>query len=178
MKNPTCNVIVIVTVTICLGCNRDSGSFQGHKLGESFTQAAAIEHPQTQIPPGAAYTGMIHCFETHDLGDHCNGPRKGFDNAHFTFIDGKLAKIETVGDGGIIGDAHQNWNWTLYLSDLRKQYGKPDKMTASDALWVRHSYVVHAYLIVGPLPFSTTGEEEQTEHIEVLTRDLYDQARK
>ncbi len=45
---------------------------------------------------------MIHCFETHDLSDHCNEPRKGFDNAHLTFIDGKLAKIETVSDGEIM----------------------------------------------------------------------------
>ena len=161
-----------------LGCNRGAGSFQGHKLGESFAQFAAIEHPQTQIPPGVPYTGTIHCFDTQSLGDQCKGPRDEFDNAHFTFIDDKLASIETVGAGGIVGDSHQNWNWNLYLSGLTKQYGKPDKMAANDALWTRHSYVVHAYLIVAPMPFSTAGEEEQTEHIEVLSRSLYDQATK
>jgi hypothetical protein len=108
-----------------LGCNRGAGSFQGHKLGESFAQFAAIEHPQTQIPPGVPYTGTIHCFDTQSLGDQCKGPRDEFDNAHFTFIDDKLASIETVGAGGIIGDSHQNWNWNLYLSGLTKQLCAP-----------------------------------------------------
>jgi hypothetical protein len=177
MKKGIPYAVLSVALVVNLGCNH-AGSFQGHQLGESFAQFAAIEHPQTQTPTGVPYTGTIHCFETQGLGDQCKGPRKDFDNAHFTFIDGKLEKIETVGAGGIIGDSHQNWNWNLYLSELTKQYGKPNKMTASDALWVHHSHVVHAYLTVGPLPFSTTGEEEQSEHIEVLSRQLYDQAEK
>ena len=67
-------------------------------------------------------------------------------------------------------------NWSLYLSRLTKQYGKPDKMAANDALWMRRSYVVHAYLTVGHLPF--TSEEAQTEHIEVLNRNVYEQTKK
>lgn len=171
-------ITTIMAFSACLGCNREAGSFQGHTLGESFAQFAAKEHPQTQIPPGVAYTGTIHCFDTQTLGDQCKGPRNDFDNAHFTFVDDKLVGIETVGAGGIIGDSHQNWNWNLYLSQLTKQYGKPNKMAASDALWTRHSYIVHAYLTVAPMPYSTTGEESQEEHIEVLSRSLYDQAKK
>lgn len=165
-------------LTAVLGCNRDSGIFLGHKLGESFAQFAAIEHPQTQSPAGVPFTGTIHCFETQSLGDQCKGPRNDFDNAHFTFIDNKLVGIETVGAGGLIGSPRQNWNWNLYLSRLTKQYGKPDKITASDALWTHHAYVLHAYLTVGPLPFSSTGEEAQTEHIEVLTRNVFDQMKR
>jgi hypothetical protein len=166
----------VVAFTAYLGCSHDAGSFLGHKLGEPFAQFAATEHPQTQIPAGLPYTGTIHCFETQSLGDQCKWPRNDFDNAHFTFIDDKLASIETVGAGGIIGDSRQNWNWSLYLSRLTKQYGKPDKMAANDALWMRRSYVVHAYLTVGHLPF--TSEEAQTEHIEVLNRNVYEQTKK
>jgi len=168
-------ILLAVALTSASGCSRDSGAFLGHKLGESFAQFSSIEHPQTQIPAGLPYTGTIHCFETQSLGDQCKGPRNGFDNAHFTFINDKLASIETVGAGGIIGDSHQNWNWNLYLSLLTKQYGKPDEMTANDAIWKRTNYVVHAYLTVGPLPFTTTHEQEQTENIVVLTRHTYDQ---
>jgi hypothetical protein len=171
-------IAMAVLFTAALGCNRDSGAFLGHKLGESFAQFATIERPQTQIPADVPYTGTIHCFETQSLGDQCKGPRSDFDNAHFTFIGDKLASIETVGAGGLIGDPHQNWNWDLYLSRLTKQFGKPNKMTASDVVWTRRSYVVHAYLTVDPVPFSRTGEEAQTEHIEVSNRDVYDQTRK
>ena len=122
---------IVVAFTAGLGCNRGAGSFQGHKLGESFAQFAAIEHPQTQIPPGVPYTGTIHCFDTQSLGDQCKGPRDEFDNAHFTFIDDKLASIETVGAGGIIGDSHQNWNWNLYLSGLTKQLCAPVQSSQS-----------------------------------------------
>jgi hypothetical protein len=166
-------ILVGVAFTACVGCNRDAGSFQGHRLGESLAQFSAIEHPKIELPAGVPYTGTIHCFDTQDLGDQCKGPRNDFNNAHFTFIDDKLARIETVGVGGIIGDSHQNWNWNLYLSRLRKQYGKPDKMTAMEAVWTHGSYVVHAYLTVGPLAF--TSEEAQTEHIEVVNRNVYDQ---
>jgi len=177
MKNRV-SVLILVIFAVALGCKRDAGTFLGHRLGESFAQFAATEHPQTQIPPGLPYTGTIHCFDTQSLGDQCKGPRNDFDNAHFTFIDDKLASIETVGAGGIIGDSHQNWNWNLYLSQLTKQYGKPDKMTAGDVVWMRRRYVVHAYLTVGPLPFSTSGQEEQTERIELLSRNAYDQTKK
>jgi hypothetical protein len=173
----TAFVLTTVAVMAALGCNRNSGAFLGHKLSESFAQFAAIEHPATQSPAGVPYTGTIHCFQTQSLGDQCKGPRQDFDNAHFTFVDDKLTSIETVGAGGIVGDAHQNWNWNLYLSLLTKQYRKPDKMTANDAVWMRGSHVVHAYLTVGPLMFNP-GEEAQTEHIEVLSRDAYNQAKK
>jgi hypothetical protein len=49
-------------------------------------------------------------------------------------------------------------------------------MAANDALWMRRSYVVYAYLTVGHLPF--TSEEAQTEHIEVLNRNVYEQTKK
>ncbi len=176
MKNRV-STLLVIAFTAALGCKHDAGTFLGHRLGESFAQFAAVEHPQTKIPAGLPYTGVIHCFETQSLGDKCKGPRDEFDNAHFTFVDDKLASIETVGAGGIIGDSHQNWNWNLYLSQLTKQYGKPDKMTASDVVWTRRSYVVHAFLTVGSLPFSMTGEKEQTERIEVLNRSAYDQAK-
>ena len=170
-------MVAVVLVGSFLGCNSDSGSFQGHKLGESFAQFNGVEHSQVQTPPSISYTGTVHCFVTQTLGDQCKGPRNDFDNAHFTFVDDKLTSIETVGAGGIIGNSHQNWNWNLYLSDLRKQYGKPDKMTVNDVLWLRHRYVVHAYLTVAPMPFTRTGEEVQTENIEVLDRSVYDQSR-
>ena len=169
---------IVAAFAAAVGCNREEGSFQGHTIGESFGQFTAIEHPKAETPPGTPYTGTIHCFETQDLGDQCRGSRGDFDNAHFIFIDDKLASIETVGAGGIIGASRQNWNWNLYLSRLRKQYGKPDEMTASDALWKRHRYVVHAFLTVDPIPYSTTGEEAQSEHIEVLSRSFYDQDKK
>jgi len=120
-------ILVVVAFTACLGCNHDPGSFQGHSLGDSLAQFCAIEHPKIEIPPGVLYTGTIHCFDEENLGDQCKGPRKDFDNAHFTFVDDKLARIETVGLGGIIGNSRQNWNWNLYLSALRRQYGKPDR---------------------------------------------------
>lgn len=99
-------VVVLSTLAMMAasGCNnRNGGAFLGHQLGESFAQFAAIEHPRTQSPTGVPYTGIVHCFETRTIGDQCKGPRYEYDNAHFTFLDDKLAKIETVGAGGIEG---------------------------------------------------------------------------
>ena len=174
-------VLCTIAAMATLGCNHKdnatSVSFLGHKLGESYAQFAAIEHPVSDGPPGLPYTGTVHCFDTQDLGSHCKGPRYEFDNAHFTFVSDKLSSIEAVGAGGIIGDKHQNWNWNLYLADLTKQYGKPDKMTATDAVWLRGNSVVHAYLTVEPMMFNP-AEESQTERIEVLSRDAYNEAAK
>jgi hypothetical protein len=170
-------ILSLLVVFALLGCKGAAGSFQGHTLGETFGQFSAIEHPQAMTPPGISFTGVVHCFDDAKLGDKCGGQRQGFDNAHFTFVDDKLVGIESVGAGGIIGDQHQNWNWNLYLSEMTKQYGKPDKITTSDALWLRRNYVVHGYLVVGPLPFSRTGEEGQDEHFEVISRNAYDQAK-
>lgn len=174
--------LLVLAMAVVSGCNRGTGEFNGHRLGESFAQFVAVEHPKTQTAPGIPYTGEIHCFDEVTLGDECKGfssmKEKDFDNAHFAFVDDKLVGIESVGAGGIIGDKHQNWNWNLYLSELNKKYGKPDKMTASDAVWLRHSFVVHAYLTVEPMPFSRTGEESQNEHVEVVNRDVYEQAAK
>jgi hypothetical protein len=163
-----------VAAMLVLGCNRignsASVSFEGHRLGESYAQFASVEHSASDGPPGLPYTGTIHCFETKDLGAHCKGQRYLFDNAHFTFVNDKLSSIDAVGAGGIIGDKHQNWNWNLYLAELTKQYGKPNKMTATDAVWSRGSSVVHAYLTIEPMMFNPS-EESQTEHVEVVSND-------
>ena len=172
----------LALVAVC-GCNRvSSATLFGHKLGESFAEFAAVEHPATDIPPGIPYTGTVHCFDTQDLGDKCKGPHHEignveFDNAHFTFVNGVLDSVATVGAGGIVGDAHQNWNWNLYLSRLMKQYGKPDTMTAKDAVWKRGKSVVHAYLTIEPMMFNP-NEESQTEHIDLLSRDSFEKASK
>ncbi len=164
---------------LCLGCKSvQNYTLFDHKLGESFASFAAVEHPATDMPPGVSYTGTVDCFDTPEIGDKCKGGHREigkvtFDNAHFTFVRGTLASVETVGAGGIIGDAHQNWNWNIYLSELMKQYGKPDAMTAKDAVWKRGGSVVHAYLIVGPMPFNP-GEEEQTEHVDLLSRESFE----
>ncbi len=141
---------ITLTSLAMLGCHGKDVSFVGHKLGETFAQFTSIEHPAVEIPKGVDYTGTVHCYDTSSLGDHCSGQRHGFDksvlqfdNAHFTFVNGKLTEIETVGAGGIIGDSKQNWNWNLYLSNLKQQYGEPTKMTADDAVWVRGDSVVH-----------------------------------
>ena len=169
----------ILTIAV-LGCKYTSNSgevsFVGHKLGESYAQFAAVEHPDSDGPPGLAYTGVIHCFETKELGAHCKGSRYEFDNAHFTFVNDKLSRIEVVGLGGIIGDKHQNWNWNVYLNDLTKKYGKPDKMAANDIVWLRGESVVHAFLTVEPMMFNPS-QESQTEHIEVVTKVAYNGSR-
>ncbi len=96
------------------------------------------------------------------------------DNAHFTFVDGHLRKIDCVGAGGIIGDPHQNWNWNLYLTELKKQYGQPTKMAADEAVWVRGDSVVHAFLTVEPMMFDPS-KETQTEHIELQNKNDYEE---
>jgi hypothetical protein len=172
-------VLTGLVLVAALGCNRvRSATLFDHKLGESFADFSALEHPATDTPPGIPYTGTIHCFDTPDLGDKCKGRHHEiggvqFDNAHFTFVNGTLDSVATVGAGGIIGDAHQNWNWNLYLSKLMKQYGKPDTMTAKDAVWKRGGSVVHAYLTVEPMMFNPS-QESQTEHIDLLSRDSFE----
>ncbi|WP_433967096.1 hypothetical protein [Tunturiibacter gelidiferens] len=166
-----------IILTIVSGCKRNTTTFVGHKLSESFTEFAAIEHPSTSMPPGVPYFGVVHCLVTQTSGDECKGPRQSFDNAHFTLVNGKVTKIEAVGDGGIIGDVHQNWNWNLYLGRLAKEYGKPDKVTARDVVWRKGNEVLHAYLVDQPLMFNP-GMQEQVEHFELTSTGEYEQSQR
>lgn len=166
---------------ISLGCSklihRNEVSFLGHIMGESYAQFTAIEHPANEGPPGLPYTGTVQCFTSKDLGDKCAGPRHDFDNAYFTFVEGKLTGVATVGAGGIIGHPRQNWNWNLYLDLLKRQYGSPKSISARDAVWELDGYVIHAYLTRGPMPFNPLMEEQQ-EHVEAVSQGEFAQSHK
>lgn len=53
---------VMAVLTAPPGCNRDAGSFLGHKLDESVAQFCAIEHTQTEIPAGTPH--VVHLYLT------------------------------------------------------------------------------------------------------------------
>ena len=75
--------------------------------------------------------------------------------------------------GDFIGTPSENINWNNYLTVLTKRFGTPDKQSVKDAVWLRHGYVVHAYLTFGPLPYS--GDAAHEEHIVIEDRKYYDQ---
>ena len=170
-----CCVLTLFLTTVLPSCRRDPGSFDNHFLGESFAEFQNSEHAQISNPPGVPFTGDVHCYTSKsfvdkDLPDHCKGKAAEglFDNAHFTFVNDKLVKIESVGAGGIVGDTHQNWNWNLYLDRLRKQYGKPTTSTVNDVVWNKGRYEVHAFLVVHPMMFNES-KIVQDEHVEATT---------
>jgi hypothetical protein len=156
----------------------------GNRVGESYTGFATFMWPATDPSFNASYTGEVHCYENPDLGDKCkknfssdgviDGGRMPFtDNTHYTFVAGKLVKIESIGAGGLIGSPNENLNWNNYLSVLTDRFGKPDRQSVKDALWLRRGYVVHAYLTFGNLPYS--GDPAHDEHIVIEDRRYYDQ---
>lgn len=173
-----------VVMTLLSGCKKqEPASFQGHTLGESFPDFAAYEHPAIKSQEGIPYTGTVECSLSFlGAGQRCDGKFRGVghtssflppsDDASFTFVNGKLVEIKSEEAGGIIGSEQQNWN--LSLAGTRKQFGEPDKLTATDALWLRHSDVVHAYLTVGKMMY--VDHESQTEHIIMADRKLYEQS--
>lgn len=171
------SVVVLIMAT---GCKK-AVTIDGHKLGELFAQFSSIEKPVISTQPDIPYTGTVHCYSNQELEDKCAGhvehPEDGslpyLDNSHYTFVDGHLVEIESVGAGGLIGDAHQNWNWNLYLSELKKRYGQPDRMSDTEALWKRPDYVVLATLTLKTLRYS--GTEAQDERIAVVDRKYYEQ---
>jgi hypothetical protein len=165
------------------GCNNLKPLVVGpHTLGEPVAQFNAIEH-STGVPEfaNAVYSGTIHCYETKTLSDNCQGSRDidgkpYFDNAHYTFVQGRLKAIELVGAGGIIGDKHQNWNWNLYLTWLTTKYGKPTEATENSAKWSEGDNEVVAYLKVNPPMFPQYDSRGvQDEHVVFLTKDFADQ---
>ena len=174
-----------LVISFITGCKHQSPSFEGHTLGETFAQFSAIEHPDTETDSDTPFTGQVDCFEPENyanapvLGAACKAHRQNFDNAHFTFVDNKLVGIESVGDGGIIGDKAQFFNWSRMLRILPTLYGKPDSVTPAEALWTRHDYVVHAFLTqrFNQLLNYPSGGMEQIEHAEILTRSLYDRTK-
>lgn len=170
-----------LVAAVATGCRHETVTVDGHKLGESFAQFASIEKPEVSTPSDVPYTGTVHCYENKELDDKCAGhvihPEDGnlpyLDNSHYTFVDGKLVSIESVGAGGIIGHPRQNWNWSLYLSELKKRYGKPDRISATEALWQRPDYVVFAKLTYEKMMYSSS--EAQDEHIFVAERKYFEQ---
>ena len=167
------SLLYAMVLVVFVGCKHDPGTFEGHTLGETFSHFTESEHPTTSAPDVATFTGTIHCYSSDDIGDHCKVNSENFDNAHFTFVDGKLVSIESVGAGGIVGNPKQNWNWNLYLSRLTKQYGKPTQMTATEALWLHHAYALHA-----SLQFEHRFDfEAQDEHFIMQTRESYDRSK-
>jgi hypothetical protein len=149
-----------------------------HRLGETVAQFNAIETSTgTRQDTEDVFTGTIHCFDDKTLGDHCQGSRligaqETFDNAHYTFAGGRLAVIELVGLGGLIGEPSENINWNLYLEWLTKSHGRATQMTPTTAVWMKGKSVLYAYLEPGILPFA--NRPAHTEHILFLTREAYD----
>lgn len=175
--------VALSVAALITGCNNRQPLVVGqHTLGESVAQFSAIEH-STGIPDFATnvYSGTIDCFETKTLGNNCQGSRDidkkpYFDNAHYTFVQGKLKAIELVGAGGIIGDKHQDWNWNLYLSWLSSKYGKPYESTQDSARWQESGGDIVAYLKVNPPMFPQyDSRETHDEHVVFLTKDFANQ---
>ncbi len=164
---------------VVAGCGSKPLTVGTHRLGETVSQFNAIENPTgTRQDTEDVFTGTIHCFVDRGLGDHCQGSRlidgqNIFDNAHYTFVGGRLAIIEFVGLGGLIGESSENINWNLYLKWLTKKYERATQMTPTTAVWTKGKSVIYAYLEPGTLPFSNTPAH--TEHILFLTREAYDQ---
>ena len=176
---------LLLSLNGVIGCKSEPiPVVMGNKVGESYIQFAAISQPDTYVSSATTYTGEAHCFEDRNLGDKCkeqtshNGaidgdPMPFIDNTHYTFVAGKLLKIESVGLGGLVGTPSENINWNNYLRVLNDCFGKPERQSVKEALWLRHGYVVHAYLTFGNLPYS--GDPAHDEHIVIEDRKYYEQ---
>jgi hypothetical protein len=171
-------IVLCAAVGVVAGCGSKPLTVGAHRLGETVAQFNAIEKSTgTRRDTEDVFTGTIHCFEDKTLGDHCQGSRlidgqDTFDNAHYTFVGGRLATIEFVGLGGLIGEPSENINWNLYLKWLTKGHGRATQMTPTTAVWIEGKSVIYAYLEPGILPFS--NRPDHTEHILFLTREAYD----
>ncbi len=175
----------LLSISGMTGCKSDPiPVVLGNRIGESYTQFASTSQPDTDGSSRAVYTGVVHCFEDRDIGNKCRGhysrngeidgePMPFVDNTHYTFVAGKLVKIESVGKGGLIGSPYENLNWNNYLTVLADHFGKPDRQTVKDAVWLRHGYVVHAYLTFGTVPYA--GDPNHEEHIVIEDRKYYEQ---
>ncbi len=175
MKKAT--FVLCAAVTVVVGCGRKPLTVGAHRLGESVAEFNVIEKSTgTQQDTEDVFTGTLHCYDHKTLGNNCQGSRlidgqNIFDNAHYTFVGGRLVTIEFVGLGGLIGEPSENINWNLYLEWLTKRYGHPTKMTLTTAVWMNGRSVIYAYLELGTIPFSNTPTH--TEHILFLTREAY-----
>jgi len=188
--------IALVTVTLSAAAitvyihSKNAPAYVGqHELGESVADWSAIEKPtnlNAEVRPdlAIAYTGTLHCFDS-EFGDgmHCHGSRKlvagqqghtlGFDNEHFTFIDGKLVSVEFVGAGGLVDDPSQHVNWNIYRQAFTQMYGKPTDSETSSIMWKFPNAYLTGIERIEPNEYLPNHEEE-AERFVFVSRDYYD----
>jgi hypothetical protein len=146
----TAFIVLCAAVGVVAGCGSKPVTVGAHRLGETVAQFNAVEKSTgARQDTEDVFTGTIHCFDDKTLGNHCQGSRlidgqDTFDNAHYTFVGGRLTIVEFVGSGGLIGEPSENINWNLYLKWLTKRHGRATQMTPTTATWMKGESVIYA----------------------------------